>query len=77
MDEGLSDTRSPVKKTAVDQDDADDDDFLMPATGRMRNRTAILDEDSMGERPHAGFKVSEEFFFFLNFVIKHIKTSKC
>lgn len=51
MDEGLSDTKSPVKKTAVDHDDVDEDDFLMPATGRIRNRGAILDdENSMGER---------------------------
>lgn len=49
MDEGLSDTNSPVKK-AVAGDDDDDDDFLMPATGRVRNRGAILDdENSLGE----------------------------
>ncbi|XP_042346867.1 WD repeat and HMG-box DNA-binding protein 1 isoform X2 [Plectropomus leopardus] len=45
MDEGLSDTNSPVKKSvAVDEDD--DDDFLMPATGRVRNRGAILDDEN-------------------------------
>lgn len=48
MDEGLSDTRSPVKKAAVGDDD--DDDFFLPATGRVRNRGAILDdENSLGE----------------------------
>lgn len=64
MDEGQSDTTSPVKKTAVDRDDADDEDFLMPATGRIRNRGAILDdENSMGEGRLAGFKVSEKWWF--------------
>lgn len=49
MDEGLSDTNSPVKK-AVAGDDDDDDDFHVPATGRVRNRGAILDdENSLGE----------------------------
>lgn len=53
MDEGLSDTKSPVKKAAVDQEE--DEDFLMPSTGRIRNRGAILDdENSMGERGLAG-----------------------
>lgn len=48
MDEGLSDTHSPVKKAAVG--DEDDDDFFMPATGRVRNRGVILDdENSLGE----------------------------
>ena len=48
MDEGLSDTRSPVKKAVVGDDD--DDDFFMPATGRVRNRGVILDDDnSRGE----------------------------
>lgn len=48
MDEGLSDTRSPVKKAGVGDDD--DDDFFMPATGRVRNRGVILDdENSLGE----------------------------
>lgn len=48
MDEGLSDTRSPVKKAVVGDDD--DDDFFVPATGRVRNRGAILDdENSLGE----------------------------
>ncbi|XP_075868884.1 WD repeat and HMG-box DNA-binding protein 1 [Nelusetta ayraudi] len=50
MDEGLSDTRSPVKKTpaaaAAEQDDVDDEDFLMPSTGRIRNRGAILDDEN-------------------------------
>lgn len=52
MDEGLSDTNSPVKKAVTgNDDDDDDDDFLMPATGRVRNRGAILDdENSLGER---------------------------
>ncbi|XP_028999751.1 WD repeat and HMG-box DNA-binding protein 1 isoform X2 [Betta splendens] len=45
MDEGLSDTNSPVKKP-VAADDEDDDDFLMPATGRVRNRGAILDDEN-------------------------------
>uniref|UniRef100_A0A3P8RJ40 WD repeat and HMG-box DNA-binding protein 1 n=1 Tax=Amphiprion percula TaxID=161767 RepID=A0A3P8RJ40_AMPPE len=45
MDEGLSDTNSPVKKP-VAADDDDDDDFLMPATGRVRNRGAILDDEN-------------------------------
>lgn len=52
MDEGLSDTKSPVKKAITGEDDVDDDDdFLMPATGRVRNRGVILDdENSQGER---------------------------
>ncbi|XP_029284627.1 WD repeat and HMG-box DNA-binding protein 1 isoform X2 [Cottoperca gobio] len=46
IDEGLSDTNSPVKKpVGRDDDDDDDDDFLMPATGRARNRGAILDDE--------------------------------
>uniref|UniRef100_A0A665WXL0 WD repeat and HMG-box DNA-binding protein 1 n=1 Tax=Echeneis naucrates TaxID=173247 RepID=A0A665WXL0_ECHNA len=45
MDEGLSNTNSPVKKHVVGDDD-DDDDFLMPATGRVRNRGAILDDEN-------------------------------
>uniref|UniRef100_H3DN87 WD repeat and HMG-box DNA-binding protein 1 n=1 Tax=Tetraodon nigroviridis TaxID=99883 RepID=H3DN87_TETNG len=44
MDEGLSDTHSPVKKAAVGDDD--EDDFLMPATGRVRNRGLILDDEN-------------------------------
>nr|XP_020480838.1 WD repeat and HMG-box DNA-binding protein 1 isoform X2 [Monopterus albus] len=43
MDEGLSDTNSPVKKPAAGDDD--DDDF-MPVTGRVRNRGAILDDEN-------------------------------
>ncbi|KAM4630148.1 WD repeat and HMG-box DNA-binding protein 1 [Polymixia lowei] len=47
MDEGLSDTHSPVKKPIVgDNDDDDDDDDLMPATGRVRNRGAFLDDEN-------------------------------
>ncbi|XP_033493769.1 WD repeat and HMG-box DNA-binding protein 1 isoform X1 [Epinephelus lanceolatus] len=45
MDEGLSDTNSPVKKPVTGDED-DDDDFLMPATGRVRNRGAILDDEN-------------------------------
>lgn len=49
MDEGLSDAESPGRKP-VAGDDEEDDDFLMPATGRARNRGAILDDDnSVGE----------------------------
>lgn len=49
MDEGLSDTHSPVKRAVVGDDD-DDDDFFMPSTGRVRNRGVILDdENSLGE----------------------------
>ncbi|XP_013874087.1 WD repeat and HMG-box DNA-binding protein 1 [Austrofundulus limnaeus] len=48
MDEGLSDTISPLKKPVAAEDDDDDDDFLIPSTGRVRNRGAILaDENSM------------------------------
>ncbi|XP_041791961.1 WD repeat and HMG-box DNA-binding protein 1 [Chelmon rostratus] len=46
MDEGLSDTNSPVKKPVAEEDDDDDDDFLVPATGRVRNREAILDDEN-------------------------------
>lgn len=49
MDEGLSETNSPVKKPVTGDDD-DDDDVQMPLTGRVRNRGAILDdENSLGE----------------------------
>uniref|UniRef100_A0A3Q3W2A2 WD repeat and HMG-box DNA-binding protein 1 n=1 Tax=Mola mola TaxID=94237 RepID=A0A3Q3W2A2_MOLML len=49
MDEGLSDTNSPVKKAAAGDEDDDDDNILLPATGRVRNRGAILDdENSLG-----------------------------
>lgn len=51
MDEGLNDTKSPVKKAVAGEDDVDDDDFLMLTTGRVRNRGAILDDDnSLGEK---------------------------
>lgn len=45
MDEGMSDSRSPMKKALVEEDDDDDDD-LMPATGRARNRASFLDDDN-------------------------------
>ncbi|KAK2853667.1 hypothetical protein Q5P01_006328 [Channa striata] len=45
MDEGLSDTNSPVKKPDPGHEE-DDDDFLMPATGRVRNRGVILDDEN-------------------------------
>ncbi|XP_074522917.1 WD repeat and HMG-box DNA-binding protein 1 isoform X1 [Halichoeres trimaculatus] len=45
MDEGLSETNSPVKKPVTGDDDDDDDD-LMPSTGRVRNRGAILDDEN-------------------------------
>ncbi|XP_014877029.1 WD repeat and HMG-box DNA-binding protein 1 [Poecilia latipinna] len=45
MDEGLSDTNSPVKKAAAAEDE-DDDDFLIPSTGRVRSRGAILDDEN-------------------------------
>ncbi len=44
LDEGMSDSRSPVKKPIMEDDDDDDDD-LMPATGRPRNRGSFLDDD--------------------------------
>lgn len=48
MDEGLSETHSPVKRAVVGDDD--DDDFFVPSTGRVRNRGVILDdENSVGE----------------------------
>uniref|UniRef100_A0A8C0YB90 WD repeat and HMG-box DNA-binding protein 1 n=1 Tax=Cyprinus carpio carpio TaxID=630221 RepID=A0A8C0YB90_CYPCA len=43
LDEGMSDSRSPVKKPVMEEDDDDDD--LMPATGRPRNRGSFLDDD--------------------------------
>ena len=49
MDEGQSDTNSPVKKPIAGDDDDDDDDFLMPATGRVRSRAILDDENSLGE----------------------------
>uniref|UniRef100_A0A8D3A3I7 WD repeat and HMG-box DNA-binding protein 1 n=1 Tax=Scophthalmus maximus TaxID=52904 RepID=A0A8D3A3I7_SCOMX len=42
VDEGLSGANSPVKK----REDEDEDDFLMPATGRVRNRGAFLDDEN-------------------------------
>ncbi len=45
LDEGMSDSRSPVKKPIMEDDDDDDDDDLMPATGRPRNRGSFLDDD--------------------------------
>lgn len=46
--EGPSDSQSPVKEAAVGDDD--EDDFFLPATGRVRNRGVILDEEnSLGE----------------------------
>ncbi|KAF3833006.1 hypothetical protein F7725_026671 [Dissostichus mawsoni] len=47
MDEGQSDTNSPVKKPIAGDDDDDDDDFLMPATGRVRSRAILDDENSL------------------------------
>ncbi|XP_038125183.1 WD repeat and HMG-box DNA-binding protein 1 [Cyprinodon tularosa] len=44
MDEGLSDANSP-KKTVVGEEE-DEDDFLIPSTGRVRNRGAILDDEN-------------------------------
>ncbi|XP_073725327.1 WD repeat and HMG-box DNA-binding protein 1 [Misgurnus anguillicaudatus] len=44
LDDGMSESRSPVKKALVEDDDDDDD--LMPATGRARNRGAFLDDDN-------------------------------
>lgn len=45
MDEGLSQSDSPMKKpTAADEDE--DEDFLIPATGRVKNRGAFLEDDN-------------------------------
>ncbi|XP_019723126.1 WD repeat and HMG-box DNA-binding protein 1 isoform X1 [Hippocampus comes] len=48
MDEGCSDANSPAKKAAsgVQADEEDDDDFVIPATGRVKNRGAILDDEN-------------------------------
>ncbi|XP_056881392.1 WD repeat and HMG-box DNA-binding protein 1 [Takifugu flavidus] len=46
MDEGLSDTHSPVKRAVGGDNDDDDDDFFMPSTGRVRNRGVILDDEN-------------------------------
>ncbi|MED6248168.1 WD repeat and HMG-box DNA binding-domain containing protein 1 [Ataeniobius toweri] len=45
MDEGLRDANSPAKKPAVGEDD-DEDDIMIPSTGRVRNRGAILDDEN-------------------------------
>ncbi|XP_043118097.1 WD repeat and HMG-box DNA-binding protein 1 isoform X2 [Puntigrus tetrazona] len=50
LDEGMSDSRSPVKKPVMEDDDDDDDD-LMPATGRPRNRGSFLDDDDNSQDP--------------------------
>uniref|UniRef100_A0A8C0YCM3 WD repeat and HMG-box DNA-binding protein 1 n=1 Tax=Cyprinus carpio carpio TaxID=630221 RepID=A0A8C0YCM3_CYPCA len=49
LDEGMSDSRSPVKKPIMEEDDDDDD--LMPATGRPRNRGSFLDDDDNSQDP--------------------------
>uniref|UniRef100_A0A673G1L4 WD repeat and HMG-box DNA-binding protein 1 n=1 Tax=Sinocyclocheilus rhinocerous TaxID=307959 RepID=A0A673G1L4_9TELE len=49
LDEGMSDSRSPVKKPVMEEDDDDDD--LMPATGRPRNRGSFLDDDDNSQDP--------------------------
>uniref|UniRef100_A0A673FJS4 WD repeat and HMG-box DNA-binding protein 1 n=1 Tax=Sinocyclocheilus rhinocerous TaxID=307959 RepID=A0A673FJS4_9TELE len=49
LDEGMSDSRSPVKKPIMEDDDDDDD--LMPATGRPRNRGSFLDDDDNSQDP--------------------------
>ncbi|XP_073683158.1 WD repeat and HMG-box DNA-binding protein 1 [Garra rufa] len=49
LDEGMSDSRSPVKKPVMEDDDDDDD--LMPATGRLRNRGSFLDDDDNSQDP--------------------------
>ncbi|XP_023261593.1 WD repeat and HMG-box DNA-binding protein 1 [Seriola lalandi dorsalis] len=59
MDEGVSDTNSPVKKHVAGDDD-DDDDFLMPATGRVRNRGAILDDENSVDA--ASLKLGQDRF---------------
>ncbi|XP_077419891.1 WD repeat and HMG-box DNA-binding protein 1 isoform X2 [Vanacampus margaritifer] len=47
IDEGWSDANSPAKKavSAVNEDE-DDEDFVIPATGRGKNRAAILDDEN-------------------------------
>ncbi|XP_016125387.1 WD repeat and HMG-box DNA-binding protein 1-like [Sinocyclocheilus grahami] len=49
LDEGMSDSRSPVKKPIMEEDDDDDD--LMPATGKPRNRGSFLDDDDNSQDP--------------------------
>lgn len=67
MDEGLSDTHSPVKRAVVGDDD-DDDDFFMPSTGRVRNRGMILDdENSLGEWKQGVCLIDTNNNKFLNF----------
>ncbi|XP_062302789.1 WD repeat and HMG-box DNA-binding protein 1 isoform X2 [Osmerus eperlanus] len=46
LDEGASDTRSPSKNARVAGAGEDEDDDLMPATGRARNRAAFLEDDN-------------------------------
>lgn len=48
LEENLSETRSPAKNPVAEDDDDDD---LMPATGRARNRSTFLDDDenSLGQ----------------------------
>ncbi|KAM4593702.1 WD repeat and HMG-box DNA-binding protein 1 isoform 2-T3 [Odontesthes bonariensis] len=46
MDEGLSDTHSPAKKPVAREDEDEDEDFLIPSTGRVRNRGVILDDEN-------------------------------
>ena len=50
LDEGASETRSPSKNAGVAGAGEDEDDDLLPATGRVRNRAAFLEDDnSRGE----------------------------
>uniref|UniRef100_A0A8C1ZKF2 WD repeat and HMG-box DNA-binding protein 1 n=1 Tax=Cyprinus carpio TaxID=7962 RepID=A0A8C1ZKF2_CYPCA len=58
LDEGMSDSRSPVKKPIMEEDDDDDD--LMPATGRPRNRGSFLDDDDNSQGMRCLHKASKE-----------------
>uniref|UniRef100_A0A3P9KCK3 WD repeat and HMG-box DNA-binding protein 1 n=1 Tax=Oryzias latipes TaxID=8090 RepID=A0A3P9KCK3_ORYLA len=49
MDEGLSDSHSPARKPATR--DEDDDDLVIPSTGRVKNRGAILDDENSLDKP--------------------------